>query len=90
MKTWRDAVAVAKANLEVEGMGHSVCLHTFDEENCEYAAERLNVARVLVNGNGAAGLGGAYTNGLVPTATLGCGSWGNNSLRGNLDRNNFV
>lgn len=85
VNSWQEGVSIAKANLEVEGMGHSACLHTFDKNNCEYAAEQLNVGRLLVNGSGAAGLGGAYTNGLVPTATLGCGSWGNNSLSANLD-----
>ena len=33
---------------------------------------------------GSSGLGGAFNNGLNPTATLGCGSWGNNSISENL------
>ena len=46
---------------------------------------KLPVSRVLVNGIGSSGVGGAYTNGFGPTATLGCGSWGNNSISENLD-----
>ncbi len=84
-KTWKDAVDIAIANLEYEGKGHSCTLHSFTKENIEYAGVKLPVSRVLVNGIGSSGVGGAYTNGFVPTATLGCGSWGNNSISENLD-----
>ncbi len=89
-KTWEDAVAIANANLEVEGKGHSMVMHSFTKKNIEYAAENICVSRFLVNGIGSSGLGGAYANGLVPTGTLGCGSWGNNSLSGNLDFSHLI
>jgi succinate-semialdehyde dehydrogenase len=84
-KTWKEAVDIAVANLELEGKGHSCTVHSFTKENIEYAGTRLPVSRVLINGIGSSGVGGAYTNSLVPTATLGCGSWGNNSISENLD-----
>lgn len=83
-KTWEEGVAIVQANLEYEGKGHSMVIHSFTKENIEYAAENIPVSRFLVNGIGSSGLGGAYTNGLAPTGTLGCGSWGNNSLSENL------
>lgn len=84
-KTWEEAVDIAVANLELEGKGHSTTVHSFTKEHIEYAGRRLPVSRVLINGIGSSGVGGAYTNSLVPTATLGCGSWGNNSISENLD-----
>lgn len=84
-KEWPEAVQIAVDNLEMEGKGHSCVVHSFTTENIEYAGSKLPVSRVLVNGIGSSGLGGAYTNGLAPTATLGCGSWGNNSISENLD-----
>jgi len=84
-KTWKEAVDIAIANLEYEGKGHSCTLHSSTRENIEYAGIKLPVSRVLINGIGSSGVGGAYTNGLAPTATLGCGSWGNNSISENLD-----
>lgn len=84
-KTWKEAVDIAIANLEYEGKGHSTTVHSFTKENIEYAGLNIPVSRLLVNGVGSSGVGGAYSNGLVPTATLGCGSWGGNSLSGNLD-----
>lgn len=82
--TWEQAVEIANANLDMEGKGHSVCIHSFTKANIEYAAENIPVSRFLINGTGSSGLGGAYSNGLVPTGTLGCGSWGNNSISENL------
>ena len=84
-KEWKDAVDIAIANLEYEGKGHSATVHSFTKENIEYAGVNIPVSRLLVNGIGSSGVGGAYTNSLVPTATLGCGSWGNNSISENLD-----
>ena len=35
-------------------------------------------------------LGGAFSNGLTPTTTLGCGSWGNNSISENLSYKHMI
>lgn len=82
--TWENAVAHAKTNLLNEGAGHSVVLHSHNDENIAYAGIELPVSRVGVNMIGSSGLGGGFDNGLNPTATLGCGTWGNNSISENL------
>lgn len=82
---WKDGVAIAKENLEGEGKGHSSNVHSFNDEHVVYAGLELPVSRLLVNGIGSIGVGGAYSNGFVPTGTLGCGSWGNNSISENLN-----
>lgn len=89
-KTWEEAVAIVNANLDLEGKGHSCVIHSFTKENIEYAACNIPVSRFLVNGIGSSGVGGAYTNSFVPTATLGCGSWGNNSISENLDYKHLI
>lgn len=88
--TWEEAVEIANANLEVDGKGHSIVIHSNTKEHIEYAAEHISVSRVLVNQIGSSGLGGAFDNGLNPTATLGCGSWGNNSISENLWFNHLI
>ena len=88
--TWEEAVAIANANLIHEGQGHSAVIHSYTKENIEYAAQILPVSRFAVNQIGSSGLGGAFTNGLNPTATLGCGSWGNNSISENLWFNHLI
>lgn len=83
-ETWEEAVCNINTNLELDGKGHSICMHSNNKEHIEFAANNVPVSRFLVNGIGSSGLGGAYVNGLVPTGTLGCGSWGNNSISENL------
>ena len=82
--TWESAVDMAAKNLYNEGAGHSAVLHSNNKAHVEYAAVRLPVSRIGVNLVGSSGLGGGFDCGLNPTATLGCGTWGNNSLSENL------
>jgi succinate-semialdehyde dehydrogenase len=81
---WEDAVEIARTNLEMEGIGHSVVIHSNDKEHVEYVPTRVNVSRYAVNQVGGTALGGALDNYLHPTTTLGCGTWGNNSISENL------
>ena len=84
-KTFQDAVAKAKANLLVEGAGHSAAVHSNNESHIRSAGVELPVSRLVVNQPCAFTAGGSLTNGLAPTTTLGCGSWGGNSISENLD-----
>ncbi len=84
-RTFEEAVAKAKANLMVEGAGHSAALHSNNEENIRYAGTELPISRLVVNQACAVTAGGSLTNGFAPTTTLGCGSWGGNSISENLD-----
>ena len=81
---YEDAVAIAKANLLYQGAGHTAAVFSNNKERIEYAAVELPVGRLLVNVPGiAAGGGGLFTH-LNPTPSLGCGSWGGNSISENL------
>ena len=84
-KDFKEAVAQAKANLIVEGAGHSAGLHSHNESNIRYAGLELPVSRLVVNQACSFSAGGSLTNGFAPTTTLGCGSWGGNSISENLD-----
>ncbi len=83
--TFEEAVARAKANLLVEGAGHSAALHSNSEEHIRQMGLALPVSRLVVNQASALTAGGSLTNGFAPTTTLGCGSWGGNSISENLD-----
>jgi succinate-semialdehyde dehydrogenase len=84
-KTFPEAVAKAKANLLVEGAGHSAALHSNDEDHIRSAGVELPISRLVVNQPSSLTAGGSLTNGFAPTTTLGCGSWGGNSISENLD-----
>jgi succinate-semialdehyde dehydrogenase len=84
-KSFSEAVAKAKANLLVEGAGHSAAVHSNDEEHIRSAGVELPISRLVVNQPSSLTAGGSLTNGFAPTTTLGCGSWGGNSISENLD-----
>ena len=83
--TFEEAVSMAKANLLVEGAGHSAALHSNNDENIQKAGVELPISRLVVNQPSSTSAGGSLTNGFAPTTTLGCGSWGGNSISENLD-----
>ena len=84
-KTFHEAIDIAQSNLNIDGRGHSVSIHSDNVENIELAAETLTVSRVLINQICSTSSGGSFFNGLAPTTTLGCASWGGNSISENFD-----
>lgn len=83
--TFEEAIAMAQANLELEGKGHSAALHSNDEAHIRAAGLNLTISRLVVNQPSATSAGGSFLNGFAPTTTLGCGSWGGNSISENLN-----
>lgn len=81
---FEDAVELARETLLMEGAGHSSIVFSTNDKHIDHAGVRLPVGRLLVNQSGNASSGSPYNNGLVPTISLGCGSWGNNSTSDNL------
>lgn len=71
-------------NLRMEGNGHTAVVHSNNQGNIIMAGEMLTVSRVVVNAMGSTTGGGAIQNGLAVTNTLGCGTWGNNSISENF------
>ena len=82
---FEEAVEIAKTNLEVEGKGHSCAVHSENKKNIEYMSNLLPVSRIVINQPSSTSAGGSLYNAFAPTTTLGCGSWGNNSISENLD-----
>lgn len=81
---FNEMVELARKTLFMEGAGHSSIIFSENSEHIERAGIRLPVGRLLVNQPGSASSGNPFNNGLVPTISLGCGSWGNNSTSDNL------
>jgi succinate-semialdehyde dehydrogenase len=83
--SFEEAIEKAKSNLLIEGAGHSAALHSNDEAHIRAMGLALPVSRLVVNQASSLTAGGSLTNGFAPTTTLGCGSWGGNSISENLD-----
>jgi len=85
-----DAVAMVKNVLNVQGRGHSCGIHTQDPDHARRLAEQIDVVRVLVNQAHTFGNGGSFDNGLNFTLSMGCGTWGGNSISENLNYRHFI
>lgn len=78
-EVFEDAVARAITNLETEGAGHSSCIWSNDEQHIEYTAKRIPVGRFHIN---QPTVGGG--SGITTSITIGCGTWGGNSISENI------
>ncbi len=78
------------AILEYQGNGHSCGIHTKNDEQVDKMAQRMTVARILVNQPQALGNSGAWFNGMPITMSLGCATWGHNSTCNNLTWHDIV
>ncbi len=87
-KTFEEALDKADKLVEDGGFGHTSSLYineiTEKEKLAAYAA-RMRTCRILVNTPSAhGGIGDLYNFKLAPSLTLGCGSWGGNSVSENV------
>lgn len=82
-----EAAAKAKSLVMFGGAGHTAVLYTNpnNHDRITHYGELIPTARIIVNSPSSQGaLGDLYNFILEPSLTLGCGSWGGNSVSGNL------
>lgn len=81
-----DGFKKAKQMLELNGMGHSASIHTHGGNNdlIEAFAQEMEACRILVNSPSSIGGIGDLYNEMTPSLTLGCGSYGHNSVSENV------
>lgn len=85
-----DAVEKAVAIQTIQGAGHSLGLHSTDDARARRLAMEARTCRVIVNQAHCFATGGFFNNGLPFSLSMGCGSWGGNSIDGNLNWEHFV
>ena len=79
-----DGFKKAEGMLNLGGLGHTAVIHTENEELQLQYGIRMKACRVLVNSPSAeGGIGNIYNN-MIPSLTLGCGSYGPNSVSHNV------
>ena len=84
------AAALAERLLRHQGAGHSIGLHTRDEKRAVELGLTLPVCRVIVNQAHCFATGGSFDNGLPFSLSMGCGTWGRNSISDNLNYRHFL
>jgi len=83
VEDWREGCERCKQLLEFGGLGHTMVIHSEDDDVVLEFGLYKPAHRILVNTVAALGAVGLTTN-LFPSMTLGCGSWGNNSTSDNV------
>ncbi len=86
-KNFDEAVDKAEALVVGGGLGHtaSIYIHEEETERLTEFSKRMKACRILVNTPAAqGGIGDLYNFRLTPSLTLGCGSWGGNSISENV------
>jgi acyl-CoA reductase-like NAD-dependent aldehyde dehydrogenase len=84
-----EGLALCQRLLANQGAGHTAVIHTDDQALQQRFAEAVPASRILVNGpatHGCIGVG----NGLTPSLTLGCGTFGGNSTTDNVTYTNLL
>lgn len=88
--TTERGIELAAAMVEFHGLGHSAAIHTEDEALAEEFGRRVKAVRVIVNAPSTFGGIGDVYNAFLPSLTLGCGSYGHNSVSNNVTAVNLI
>ncbi|WP_018658808.1 bifunctional acetaldehyde-CoA/alcohol dehydrogenase [Allofustis seminis] len=86
----KEGIQMAKEMVEFHGLGHSAAIHTRNKEIVDEYGLAVNVIRIIWNSPSTfGGIGNVY-NAFTPSLTLGCGSYGGNSIGDNVSALNLL
>ncbi len=83
-------IDLAEQMVLFNGMGHSAVIHAKDKEVIDKFASIMKASRLIVNSPSSHGAIGDLYNTSMPSLTLGCGSYGGNSVSGNVTTLNLI
>lgn len=89
-KSSDDGIKLSRHMLEFNGLGHSAVIHSEDQEVVDKFSKQMSAIRIIHNSPATfGGIGGVY-NAFIPSMTLGCGSYGKNSVGDNVSAINLL
>ncbi len=74
----------------LHGAGHTAVIHSTNEDVIEKYGETMKASRIVVNSPASFGAIGDVYNSMAPSLTLGCGSYGKNSVSENVTAKNLI
>ncbi len=93
-RDFADAMDIADSLVRLGGIGHTSVLYTnqdLQQPRIRQFGERMKTARILINTPASQGaIGDLYNFKLAPSLTLGCGSWGGNSISENVGPQHLI
>lgn len=85
-----DGINKARQMVEFHGLGHSAAIHSKDAELVKQFGKAVKAIRVIWNSPSTFGGIGDVYNAFLPSLTLGCGSYGRNSVGDNVSAVNLL
>lgn len=83
-------IRLAEQMVELDGLGHSAAIHSRDAALVEEFGQRVKAVRIIWNSPSSLGGIGDIYNAFIPSLTLGCGSYGANSVSNNVSAVNLL
>ncbi|WP_332692557.1 bifunctional acetaldehyde-CoA/alcohol dehydrogenase [Halalkalibacter lacteus] len=90
VRSTEEGLTRAEEMLEFGGLGHSAVIHSEDETVIRQFGMRMKACRIIANAPSAQGAIGDIYNAFLPSLTLGCGSYGKNSVSSNVGTVNLT
>jgi acetaldehyde dehydrogenase/alcohol dehydrogenase len=90
VNNFAEGLLIAEETLEYGGLGHSAAIHTADQNVIDTFALRLKAGRIMVNTPSTHGAIGDIYNTSLPSLTIGCGTYGGNSVSQNVGAENLI
>ncbi|HAM12916.1 MAG TPA: bifunctional acetaldehyde-CoA/alcohol dehydrogenase, partial [Microbacterium sp.] len=89
-KNAEEGISLSEQMVNFDGLGHSGAIHSNDQSVIDEFAKRVRAVRIIENAPSALGGIGDIYNAFMPSLTLGCGSYGRNSVSNNVSAVNLV
>jgi acetaldehyde dehydrogenase / alcohol dehydrogenase len=85
-----EGIALSAQMVAFDGLGHSGAIHSEDTAVVEEFGARVEAVRIIANAPSSLGGVGDIYNAFIPSLTLGCGSYGHNSVSNNVSAVNLI
>ena len=90
VKDEKEGFDLADQCVKFNGLGHSAAIHCKSQELADKFGDRILAMRIIWNSPSTFGGIGNIYNSFLPSMTLGCGSYGHNSIGGNVSAVNLL
>ena len=90
VKDEEEGIAMCEKMVEFGGLGHSSAIHSEDKNLVTRFGDAMKTIRVIWNSPSTFGGIGNIYNSFLPSLTLGCGTYGGNSVGGNVSAVNLI
>lgn len=87
---FQNAIDMALAIFDIGGKGHSCGIYSWDDSHIHRLAMVAPVSRIMVRQPNNKGNSGSAFNGMPPTSSMGCGTWGGNIVSENITLKHYM